>query len=70
MERFGFVSQQWVFENRLRAIIHSGYQYRTDIKERLMDHEQQDGGADAFAVVAIITIVVGGIVFWLSNMPS
>lgn len=35
-----------------------------------MDHEQQDGGADAFAVVAIITIVVGGIVFWLSNMPS
>jgi len=35
-----------------------------------MDQQNQDGGADAFAVVAIITIVVAGVAFWLSNMPS
>lgn len=34
------------------------------------DSQHDDGLADAFAAIAIIAIVVGTVVFWLSSMPS
>jgi len=36
-----------------------------------MSNEQNhDGGADAIAATAIIALVVGCVVFWLSGMPA
>ena len=29
-----------------------------------------DGCADAFATVAIMTLVIGAVVFWLHSMPT
>ena len=34
------------------------------------DKTPKDGGADAIAATAIITIVVVGLTIWLSGMPS
>lgn len=32
--------------------------------------DQGDGCADAFATIAIITLVVGAVAFWLHGMPT
>lgn len=34
------------------------------------DNSSQNGGADAIAATAIITIVVVGMAIWLSGMPT
>lgn len=36
----------------------------------LPQEKNPDGCADVFATLAIITIVVGTVVFWLSSMPK
>lgn len=35
----------------------------------MSEQKHQDGGADAIAATAIIALVVGCVVFWLSSMP-
>lgn len=36
----------------------------------MSEERNEDGTADAFAATAIITLVVGCVVFWLSGMPT
>jgi hypothetical protein len=36
----------------------------------MSNDQHNDGSADAFAATAIIALVVGCVVFWLSSMPT
>ena len=36
----------------------------------MSDNKYNDGAADAIAATAIIALVVGVVVFWLSGMPA
>jgi hypothetical protein len=42
----------------------------TDENQATANHSMSDGVADAIATVAVMTIVIGTVVYWLSGFPA